>query len=123
MKKNLLPLLLIAGAALAFMAFRKKGPKVLVTAESPEVQSATEFEADYQQSVQPKPSVVETAASVIKTIFPKKTAKQKTAIQAQKLAVKRAKSTGITKKQAKAGARVLSKGIPKIGFSDDNVLV
>ena len=48
MKKNILPIILIAGAALAFMAFRKRRPKVSVTAETPEIQTGAEYQADYE---------------------------------------------------------------------------
>jgi hypothetical protein len=123
MNKKILPIILIAGAALAFMAFRRK-PRVTVTADSPIKQSETEFEAEFE-AAQPagKPSAVEVGTKILSTLFAKKTTQQKAAKKAQKAAVKRAKKSGITKKQAKAASQVLSRGIPKIGFSDDNVLV
>lgn len=123
MNKKIFPLILIAGAALAFMAFRKR-PRVTVTADSPIRQSEAEFEAEFAetQTVE-KPSIVDVGTKVLSTLFTKKTTTQKAAKKAQKAAVKSAKKSGLTKKQAKAAAKALSKGIPKIGFADNNVLV
>ena len=123
MNNKILPLVLIAGAALAFMAFRRR-PRVTVTAESPIRQTEAEFEAEFEQA-QPagKPSIMDVGTKIVSTLFPKKTATQKAAKKAQKLALKRGIKSGLTKKQTKAAAKALSRGIPKIGFTDDSVLV
>ena len=114
MKKNLLPILLIGGAALAFWAFRRK-PRVTVTADMPIKQSAEEFEGEYQATVQPGPSLLDKATDAVKNIFGKD-ARQKAAKQAQKTAVKRATKKGISKKKAKAVTKELSTfSFPKIG--------
>lgn len=119
MKKNILPILLIAGAALAFMAFRRRGG-VTVTADMPIKQTAEEFETEYQETV--KPSPIEVGTKIIQTLFPKKTAQQKAAKKAQKAAVKSAVKSGVSKKKAKAVTQALVKPAFIRGF-DDTVLV
>mgnify|MGYP003338132560 CR=1 FL=1 len=116
MKKNILPIILIAGAALAFMAFRKRRPKVSVTAESPEIQTGAEYQADYAATVKPTP--IEVGTKLVQTLFPKKTAAQK----AQAAAVKKAVAKGITKKKAKAVTKALQRPAFVRGISDDKVL-
>jgi hypothetical protein len=114
MKKNILPILLVAGAALAFMAFRRRGG-VTVTADIPIKQSAAEFEADFTQSQ--KPNLIDAGTKLISNLFAKKAGKQ-----AQRVAVKRAVKTGISKKKAKAVTQALVKPAFIRGF-DDSVLV
>lgn len=118
--KKALPIILIAGAAILFMSMRRR-PRVTVTADSPEIQSGAEFEADYQATV--KPSLIDAGTKLISNLFPKKTAQQKAAKKAQKVAVKRAVKTGISKKKAKAVTKSLAQGI-RFGaaISDDQVL-
>lgn len=114
MKKNYWPILLIGGAALAFWAFRRK-PGVTVTADMPIKQTAEEFESEYQATVKPGPSLLDKATDVVKNIFGKD-ARQKSAKQVRKIAVKRATKQGISKKQAKAVTKKLSTfSFPKIG--------
>ena len=114
MKKNLLPLLLIAGAAIAFMAFRKQ-KRVLVKAEPTEKITEEEFLAPVD--IAPRPSAVDIGTKLVSTLFTKKAG-----AKAQRTAVKRAVRTKTaTRAQAKAVTKQLSKGI-RIGFSD-NVLV
>ena len=123
MNKKILPIVLLAGAAILFMSMRRR-PRVTVTADSPEVQSATEFEADFQ-ATQPtvKPSLIDAGTKLISNLFPKKTAQQKAAKKAQKTAVKRAAKQGISKKKAKAVTQSLAQGI-RFGatIGDDQVL-
>ena len=105
MKKNILPLLLIAGAAIAFMAFRRR-PRVSVEAGPTETITEQEFTAP-----------VDIGTKLVSTLFTKKAG-----AKAQRTAVKRAVRTKTaTRAQAKAVTKQLSKGI-RIGFSD-NVLV
>ncbi len=120
MNKKILPIVLLAGAAILFMSMRRR-PRVTVTADSPEIQSATEFEADYQATV--KPSLIDAGTKLISNLFPKKTAQQKAAKKAQKTAVKRAAKQGISKKKAKAVTQSLAQGI-RFGatIGDDQVL-
>jgi len=114
MKKNLLPILLIGGAALAFMYFRRR-PRVTVTADMPIKQTAEEFEGEFAETVKPGPTLLDKATDVVKNIFGKD-ARQKAAKQAQKTAVKRAAQKGISKKKAKAVTKQLSTfSFPKIG--------
>lgn len=109
MKKNLLPLLLVAGvAAYFYMRSRSKG-RVTVTADSPEKQTESEFLADQQLSVPEGPrSVIDAASGLITKLFPKKTAEQKAAKKTARLQKRTARKT---KKSA------------SVGFSDDSVLV
>lgn len=116
MKKNYLPLILIAGAALAFFAFRRR-PGVTVTADIPIKQTAEEYEAEYQETVKQSaaPTLLDKATDVVKNIFGKD-ARQKAARQAQRTAVKRATQKGISKKKAKAVTKQLSTfSFPRIG--------
>lgn len=114
MNKKLLPILLIGGAALAFLYFRRR-PGVNVTAEIPIKQTAEEFTSDFEASVKPGPSLLDKATDAVKNIFGKD-ARQKTAMQARKTAVKRAAQKGISKKKAKAVTKQLSTfSFPKIG--------
>lgn len=122
MKKNLLPILLIAGAAVAFMAFRRRRSTVTVSAESPEIQTGAQYEAEYAETV--KPSVIDIGTKIVDSLFAPKEYKKKAATQAKKVAVQRAVKSGkITKKQAKAVTQSLSKGIMIRGFNDNSVLV
>lgn len=114
MKKSFLPILLIAGAALAFMAYRRRSG-VTVTADMPIKQSASEFEAEYQAAQ--KPSLIDAGTNLISNLFATKPAKQ-----AQRVAVKRAVKTGISKKKAKAVTQALVKPAFIRGFGD-SVLV
>ena len=122
-KGNLLPILLIAGAAYAFMAFRRR-PGVTVTADMPIRQPAEEFEAD-TRGAQVKSSLIDAGTKLISNLFAKKTERQKTAKRVQATAVKRAVKSGTaTRKQAKAVTKSLSQGIGpiRIGFDDNQVL-
>jgi hypothetical protein len=119
MKKNILPILLVAGAALAFMAFRRRGG-VTVTADMPIKQSAAEFEAEYQAAQ--KPSLIDVGTNLITSLFAKKPAQAKAAKTAQRVAVKRAVKSGVSKKKAKAVTQALVKPAFIRGF-DDSVLV
>jgi hypothetical protein len=122
MKKNILPILLVAGAALAFMAFRRR-PRVTVTAESPEIQTGEQFEREYQQyRTAPKPSLIDVGTNLITSLFAKKPAQAKAAKTAQRVAVKRAVKSGVSKKKAKAVTQALVKPAFIRGF-DDTVLV
>ena len=119
MKKNILPILLVAGAALAFMAFRRRGG-VTVTADMPIKQSAAEFEAEYQAAQ--KPSLIDVGTNLITSLFVKKPAQAKAAKTAKRVAVKRAVKSGVSKKKAKAVTQALVKPAFIRGF-DDTVLV
>lgn len=113
MKKSYLPILLIGGA-LAFMYFRRR-PRVTVTADMPIRQTAEEFEGEFAQTVKPGPTLLDKATDVVKNIFGKD-ARQKTAKQVQRTAVKRAVQKGISKKKAKAVTKQLSTfSFPRIG--------
>lgn len=118
--KKALPIILLAGAAILFMSMRRR-PRVTVTADSPEIQSGAEFEADYQATV--KPSLIDAGTQLVSQLFPKKTAQQKAAKKAQATAVKRAVKKGISKKKAKAVTKSLAQGI-RFGaaIGDDQVL-
>lgn len=114
-KGNILPLLLVAGAAYAFMAFRKR-PRVTVTADMPIRQTADEFEADRA------PSLLDKAADVIKNVFTK-SPQRKAAAQAQRQAVRIAKKKKQDVKAVKAVTQKLAKGqIRFSGFRDQDVL-
>ena len=109
MKKNFLPLLLVAGVAAYFYMSSRGKSRVTVTADSPEKQSESEFLADQQLSVPEGPkSVIDAASGLITKLFPKKTAEQKAAKK--------------TARQQKKVARKAKKSA-KVGFSDDSVLV
>jgi hypothetical protein len=115
MKKNILPLLLIAGAAIAFMVYRRRG-KVSVEAGPTEIITEQDFAAPVD--ISKKPSPLDIGTKLISQLFTKKAG-----VQAQRTAVKRAVRTKTaTKKQAKAVTKQLSKGIRFAGF-DDNVLI
>lgn len=116
MKKGILPLLLIAGAAIAFMAFRRR-PRVTVEAGPTERITEQEFEAA------PRPSAVDVGIKVASELFKRRTEREKKAKQAQAAAVKRAiRTKTATRAQAKAATKQLAKGIRFAGFGD-NVLV
>lgn len=111
MKKSIIPILLIAGGAVILLTMRKR--KGTVTADMPIKQTAAEFEADYQATV--KPTLLDKATDVIKNVFTKPP-QSAAAKKAQALAVKRAVSTGISKRKAKAVTKTLSTiKFPKIG--------
>jgi hypothetical protein len=113
MKKSYLPILLIGGA-LAFMYFRRR-PRVTVTADMPIRQTAEDFEGEFAQTVKPGPSLLDKATDVVKNIFGKD-ARQKAALQAKRMAIKRAAQKGISKKKARAVTKQLSTfTFPKIG--------
>lgn len=116
MKKNILPLLLIAGAAIAFMAYRRR-PRVTVTADAPIIQREAEFQEEFRTAPSAA-QVIQTGSKLITDLF-----KKKAGAKAQRTAVKRAVRTKTaTKKQAKAVTKELAKGIRFAGFGD-NVLV
>jgi len=116
-KGNLLPILLIAGAAVAFMAFRKR-PRVTVTADMPIRQTAEEFEADTAAA----PSLLDKAADIIKNVFTKPPQRE-AAAQAQRQAVRLAKKKKQDVKAVKAVTKKLASGqIRFSGFSDNDVL-
>lgn len=99
MKKNIVTYALIAAgvaAVIIMMRKRNRGSRSSVFADSPIIQTREEFEAETESA--PAPSILETAGTLIKTIFPKKTAEQKTAIK-QKRAL--AKQTRLAKRKAK----------------------
>lgn len=112
-KGNLLPLLLVAGAAVAFIAFRKRS-RVTVTADAPIKQTAEEFAADTQA-----PSLLDKAADIIKNVFtrpPERKAKAQAQRQAARMARKK-------KQDVKAVKEKLAKGeIRFSGFRDQDVL-
>lgn len=114
MKKNLLPILLVAGAALAFMAFRRR-QNVFVEAGPTEILTEAEFESA------PRPTAaqaIQTGSQLISNLF-----KKRAGAKAQRTAVRRAvKSKTATRQQAQAVTKALSKGIRFSGFGD-NVLV
>ena len=113
-KGNLLPILLIAGAAVALMAFRRR-PRVTVTAEAPIKQTAEEFAAD-------QPSLLDKAADIIKNVFTKPS-QRKAAAQAQRQAVRVAKKKKQDVKAVKAVTKKLASGqIRFSGFRDQDVL-
>ena len=114
MKKNILPILLIAGVALAFMAYRRRGG-VTVTADSPIRQTAEEYEQEYKTA--PKPSLLDIGTNLISNLFAKRAGQQ-----AKRVAVKRAVKSGISKKKAKAVTQALVRPAFVRGF-DDSVLV
>lgn len=108
MNKKLLPILLIGGAALAYLAMRKKTKRTVVEAGPTEKISEEQFYAQ-------QPSLLDKATDVIKNVFGK-TAQQKSAKQARAIAVKRAVKSGISKKKAQAVTKKLSTfSFPKIG--------
>jgi hypothetical protein len=114
-KGNILPLLLIAGAAVAFMAFRRR-PRVTVTADMPIRQTAEEFEADRG------PSFLDKATDVIKNVFTKPP-QRKAAAQAQRQAIRVARRKKQDVKAVKAVTQKLAKGqIRFSGFRDNDVL-
>jgi hypothetical protein len=121
MKKSYLPILLVAGAALAYMAFRRRGG-VTVTADAPIRQTAEEFEADTRGS-QVKSTLLDIGTNLVSNLFAKKTAQQKAGKAAKKTAVKRAVKSGTaTRKQAKAVTKALERPAFIRGFGD-SVLV
>jgi hypothetical protein len=117
-KGNILPLLILAGAAAAFMAFRKR-PRVTVTADMPIRQTAEEFRADQRAAA---PSLLDKAADIIKNVFTKPP-QRKAAAQAQRQAVMMARKKGQDVQAVKAVAQKLAKGqIRFSGFRDQDVL-
>lgn len=115
-KGNILPILLIAGAAVAFMAFRRR-QRVTVTADMPIRQTAEEFAAD-----QPAPSLLDKATDVIKNVFTKPP-QRKAAAKAQRQAVRVARKKKQDVKAVKAVTQKLAKGeIRFSGFRDQDVL-
>jgi uncharacterized protein YajQ (UPF0234 family) len=117
-KGNLLPILLIAGAAYAFMAFRRR-PGVTVTADMPIRQTAEEFEADQRAAA---PSLIDKATDIIKNVFTK-TPQRKAAAQAQRQAVRIARKKRQDVKAVKSVTQKLAKGqIRFSGFRDQDVL-
>jgi len=116
MNKKLLPILLLAGAAVALFAFRRR-PRVTVTAESPEIQTREQFKKDQASSLLDK------AADVIKNVFTKPP-QRKAAAQAQRRAVQLAKQKGQSVKAVKAVTKKLAtEGLPRFrGFDDIDVL-
>ena len=116
MKKNILPILLIAGAAIAFMAFRKQ-KRVLVKAGPTEKITEEEFLAPVEMPPA-RPSALDTGTRLISSLFTKKPGAEQ-----RRAAVKRAVQTKTaTRAQAKAVTKQLAKGIRFSGFGD-NVLV
>lgn len=116
MKKNILPLLLIAGAAIAFMAFRRR-PRVTVEAGPTEKITEQEFAAPVDMPPA-RQTAVDIGTKLVSSLFAKKPG-----AAAQRAAVKRAvKTKTATRKQAKAVTKQLAKGIRFSGFGD-NVLV
>ena len=83
MKKNLLTYALIAaGVAAAIILIRRsRKSRSSVYADAPIRQTEAEFEAEKAAA----PSILETAGTFIKTIFPKKTAEQKAAKKTARL--------------------------------------
>lgn len=117
MKKSYLPLLLIAGAAIAFYAFRRR-PRVTVEAGPSEKITEQEFTAPIE--IGPAPTTqTKGATSIISNLFTKGAA-----LLAQRKAVRSAVRTKTaSKKQAKAVTKQLAKGIRVSGFNDNNILV
>jgi hypothetical protein len=121
MKKSYLPILLVAGAALAYMAFRRRGG-VTVTADAPIRQTAEEFEADTRGS-QVKSTILDIGTNLVSNLFAKKTAQEKTGKRIRKDVQKKlVKSGKTTKKQAKAVTEALRRPAFIRGFGD-SVLV
>jgi len=120
MNKKLLPILLLAGAAVAFLAFRKR-PRVTVTADSPEIQTREQFEKDRAAA----PTLLDKASDIIKNVFTKPPQRQ-AAAQAQKQAVRYARQKGQDVKAVRSVAEKLASGqiklAPMRGFSDSDVL-
>jgi hypothetical protein len=117
--ENILPILLLAGGALAFMAFRRR-PRATVTADMPIRQTEEEFIRDQRAAV--PPYGLNRATDVIKNIFV--TAPQrKAATQAQRQAVMMARKKGQNVQAVKAVAQKLAKGQIRLrGFADQDVL-
>jgi hypothetical protein len=117
--KNILPILLLVGGALALMAFRRR-PRVMVTADMPIRLTEEEFIRD-QRAAAP-PYGLNRATDVIKNIFAK-APQRKAAAQAQRQAVMMAKKTGQNVQAVKAVAQKLAKGQIRLrGFADQDVL-
>lgn len=103
MKKNFVTYVLIAaGVAAAIILLRKKnkGLKSSVFADSPIIQSEDQFIKEGADAPA-QPSILETAGTLIKTIFPKKTAEQKTAIAQKRKAAKETRMVKRTTRKAK----------------------
>jgi hypothetical protein len=117
--KNILPILLLGGAALAFMAFRRR-PRVKVTADMPIRQTAEEFMADQRAAV--PPLGLNRATDLIKNIFAK-TPQRTAAAQAQRQAVMMARKKGQDVQAVKAVTKKLAQGQIRLrGFRDQDVL-
>lgn len=113
--KKALPIILLAGAALVFLAMRKK--KKGVTVEVGPTEKLTE-----EQFYAAQPTLLDKAVDVVKNVFTK-TPQQKAGAQARKIAVKRAVATKTaTKKQAQAVTKALQKPAFFKGIDDDSVL-
>jgi hypothetical protein len=116
MKKNILPLLLIAGAAIAFMAFRRR-PRVTVEAGPTERITEQDFAAPIDMPPA-RQTALDIGTKLVSNLFTKQPG-----AKARATAVKRAVRTKTaTRAQAKAVTRQLAKGIRVAGFGD-NVLV
>lgn len=125
-KKNLLPILLIGGAAIALIIFlRSRKPKSrgeVFIPSGPEDVSEAEFEALPSYDVGPGPepkSIIDAGTNLINALF-----KKDPGAAARRSAVKRAVKSGASKKAAKAAVKTLQTFTPKSfgGFADDNVL-
>ena len=116
MKRSYLPLLLIAGAAIAFYAFRRRR----VTVEAGPSEKITEQEFTAPIEIGPAPTTqTKGATSIITNLFTKGSA-----LLAQRKAVRSAVRTKTaSRKQAKAVTKQLAKGIRVSGFNDNNILV
>jgi hypothetical protein len=113
-RKNLLPILLIAGAAIAFIALRRRN-RVDVSAGPTEKITREQFESS--SAIAPtRSTAIDIGTKLVSSLFTKGS-------KAQRTAVKRAVRTKTaTRAQAKAVTKQLSKGIRVAGFGD-NVLV
>lgn len=105
-------ILLIAGLAVAayYLYKQSKGPRVSVTADSPEIQSADQYEGDYQeaqaQTAAAPATPLQAITSAVSKLFPKKSKEQKAA-----------------KKSARVAKRAARKASKKVaGFDDISVL-
>lgn len=93
-----------AGAGYIVYRMIKNRSSVKVTAANPIKQSESEFYADqaepiqYAQASENAQTPVEKVASIIKAVFPKKTAEQKAAKEAKKTAKKTARKAKKAKK-------------------------
>lgn len=122
-KKNLLPILLIGGAAIALIIYlRSRKPKGQVIIPSgPEDLTQAEFEALPSYDVGPGPepkSIIDAGTNLINALF-----KKDPGAAARRSFVKKAVKTGTSRKAAKAAVKRLQTFTPKsFGGFDDNVL-